>query len=113
MDRTLDRRAHAAEHPDVVREVAALLAARWDPDAELAAPDGARAPTSHASAVLAIYAAGGSPAEVMGYLRRAEEARFVFPRSTGEARAALAQAVLDVVLAHPAGGRRPAGGRER
>ena len=104
MDRALDRRAHAAGHPDVVRRVAALLVERWDPRGELTAPDGERAPVSHATAVLALYAAGGSPAEVMGYLRRAEEARFVFPRSTGEARAALAQAVLDVVLAHPVSG---------
>ena len=86
----------------MVRRVADLLAAQWDPGAEFVAPDGERAPGSHAVAVLGIYAAGGSAAEVMGYLRRAEEAALTTVRSTGEQRAVLAQAVIDIALAVPA-----------
>jgi phosphoglycerate dehydrogenase-like enzyme len=103
MDRPLDRRARAAQNPAVVRGVAALLAARWDPAREYRAPDGATTPEAHARAVLGILGAGGRGSEVMGYLRRAEEAVFVFPRSTAEERAALAQAVEALVLASPAG----------
>jgi phosphoglycerate dehydrogenase-like enzyme len=102
MDRALDRRARAVQNPDVVRAVAALLAERWDPAQEYCAPDGATAPEAHARAVLGIVGAGGRGSEVMGYLRRAEEAVFVFPRSSTGERAALAQSVEALVLASPA-----------
>jgi hypothetical protein len=107
MDRPLDRRARAGANPEVVRRVAAILAERWDPAGELAAPGGARTPEAHAAAVLGIIAAGGRPTEVVGYLRRAEEDAYVLPRSTGAARRALAEAIEAVVLETPAAGDGP------
>ena len=101
MDRVRDRRARAGANPEVVRRVTALLAERWDPAGEFAAPDGPRTPAAHAAAVLGILAAGGRASEVIGYLRRAEEDVYVLPRSTAEVRHALATAVEAVVLETP------------
>ena len=101
MDIPRARRARAGTNPDVIRRVAALLAARWDPDAEFAAPDGARTAEAHAAAVLGVLSAGGSRAEVVGYLRCAEEDLLVFPRSTAEQRWALAEELRNLVLDTP------------
>ena len=101
MERPLDRLAHAAERPDVVARVAALLRTHWDPAAELVAPDGDRGTEAHARAALAILAAGGRQSEVVGYLRRAEEAALGAPRSHGGLRWALAEAILAAALGLP------------
>ncbi|AHG92830.1 hypothetical protein J421_5295 (plasmid) [Gemmatirosa kalamazoonensis] len=98
MDRPLDRLARAGTNPEIVRQVAVLLAERWDPGAELAAPDGTCEPAAHAGAVLGVLGGGGPLADVVGYLRRAEEDRFVFPRSTAAERWALAEAIHALVL---------------
>jgi|GEM_PF-3413155 phosphoglycerate dehydrogenase-like enzyme len=99
MDRALDRRARAVQNRDVVRAVAALLAERWDPARAYHEPDGATAPEAHARAVLGIVGAGGRGSEVIGYLRRAEEAVFVLPRSSAKEQAGLARSVEALVLA--------------
>ena len=101
MDRVIDRLARAGMNPDIVARVAAVLAERWDPAAELTAPDGERSARSHAVAVLGVLGAGGRRSEVIGYLRRAEEDVFVFPRSTAEARQALASEIEAIVLNTP------------
>jgi hypothetical protein len=102
MDSFRDLLGRAGTRPDIVTRVAQVLAARWDPDAELAAPDGERTAEAHAAAVLGILGAGGPLADVVAYLRRAEEDRFVFPRSTAAARWATAEHVRAIVLGLPA-----------
>ena len=104
MDRPLDRRARAGGNPALVIAVARLLASRWDPAGEFATPDGADTPEAHAAAVLGILAAGGRRAEVVGYLRSAEEAALGAPRSTGELRWALAEEIKALVLDTPVSG---------
>jgi hypothetical protein len=104
MDRPLDRRARAGGNLALVTTVARLLAARWDPTGEFATPDGADTPEAHAAAVLGILAAGGRRAEVVAYLRRAEEAALGAPRSTGELRWALTEEIKALVLDTPVSG---------
>jgi hypothetical protein len=96
----------AAGSPDVLAAVEALLAAYWDPNGEwqravlaLAPLDGGRARTlsQHAAAICGLLGAGGSEAEVMGYLRREEEAVWPEARSAGGLRAAIAGAAWRIV----------------
>lgn len=108
MDRPLDRRARAGGNPELVRRVAELLALRWDPDAEFATPDGDPHPEAHAATVLGILAAGGRRAEVVGYLRRAEESALGAVRSTGATRWEVAEAIRTLVLDTPASDAPPA-----
>ena len=82
----------------LLQRVAELLAARWDPNAEFATPslylDAAGNPTTpedrsaraHAEVILAMYAAGGPETDVVGYLRRAEEAALGSARTTANER---------------------------
>jgi hypothetical protein len=108
MDRLIDRRARGGDNPALVAAVASLLAARWDPASEFATPDGADTPEAHAAAVLGILAAGGRRAEVVGYLRTAEEAALGAPRSSGEVRWSLAEEIKALVLDTPVPGERDA-----
>ena len=101
MDRPIGRLARAGTNPELVTRVAAIVAERWDLAAEFPAPDGERSARSHAVAVLGVLGAGGRRSEVIGYLRRAEEGILVFPRSTAEARQALATEIEAIVLDTP------------
>ena len=101
-DTPLDRLARAADRPDSVATVAALLRAEWDAAAEFTAPDGERMAASHARALLGVLAAGGRQSELVGYLRRAEEAALGEPRSDGGFRWALAERIVSVALGLPA-----------
>jgi len=87
--RPIDLHARAAANPDLVARVAELLTAFWDPREEFDAPNGSSSSEAHARAALGILAAGGPAADVMGYLRRAEEAALGAPRTTGRDRWAI------------------------
>ena len=76
-------------HVDTITCVAALLAEHWDRTARFQAPNGACDATSHARAILAIFAGGGPPAQAIGYLRHAEEEALGAPVSTGQERGAM------------------------
>ena len=91
--RPIDLHARAAGNAELVARVAELLAAYWDPAEELRAPDDSTSSEAHARAVLGILAAGGPAADVMGYLRRAEEATLSAARTTGRERWAIASVI--------------------
>src|ERR1700722_6174267 len=85
----------AAFDAAAVQTIAAALQAQWDADGELeraAVAHGSvdeTAPRTYADFALAIaglLAAGGSEAEVSGYLRREEVRLLGAPRSTGKVR---------------------------
>lgn len=65
--------ALAVEDPAVLAKAAALLASKWDPQAEFPAPDGSRNAEAHAAAVIGMLAGGPDTARVAGYLRWCEE----------------------------------------
>jgi hypothetical protein len=107
-----DPRYHgrAAFDPAILARVEALLARDWDADgaivraaADAAPMDGARPRSlaAYAAAVCGILAAGGSEAEVMGYLRREEEYLVDQPRTEGTERAAIAGAAWRLVRGIP------------
>jgi hypothetical protein len=69
----MDEHARAASDSELVARVSELLANHWDPSREFVAPNGSTDPSAHAKALLAIIESGGPAAELVGYLRRAEE----------------------------------------
>lgn len=93
--------ARLAFEPDVVAEIAELLVRYWDPDGavtgaaralesrDLAQP---RSIADYALAVCGILAAGGTEADVSGFLRREETKVLGEPRSRGHTRMPLARA---------------------
>ena len=92
--------------PDIVEKVEELLARDWDPDGAIARAardivpyDDAR-PSSlrdYAAAVCGLLAAGGSAAEVRGYLRRVEEELLGEARSEGPTRGSIAVTAWRIV----------------
>jgi hypothetical protein len=85
----------AAFDAAVVSKIAAALQTQWDPDGKLllAAKTGENADTTaprtyddFALAIAGLLAAGGSEAEVSGYLRREEDRLLGSPQSTGKVR---------------------------
>jgi hypothetical protein len=89
----------AAFDPAIVAEIAQTLRARWDADGELAlaatvgAVGDAAQPKTYEDftlAIVGILGAGGSEAEVAGYLRREEERLIGVARSTGQTRWSIA-----------------------
>jgi hypothetical protein len=91
--RPIDLHTRAAANPELVARVAELLTTFWDPAHEFDAPDGSSSSEAHARAVLGVLAAGGPAADVMGYLRRAEEGALGAPRTTGRERWAIATVI--------------------
>ena len=89
--------ARAASDPRVIAEVAAQLAATWDPAGEFTAPDGDRTAEAHARTIVGILGTGQNEAAVMGYLRHAEAEALGEPRSTGHQRHAIAKAAWRVM----------------
>jgi hypothetical protein len=89
----LDFHARVAANEELIGRVSALLAEHWDPEARFRAPNGACDPSSHARAVLGILAAGGPAAQVMGYLRYAEEELLGAAVSNGQLRGAIANRI--------------------
>ncbi len=105
----------------LLHRVAELLAAYWDPQAEFAAPavylnaagspvtpGDRRAAMAHGEVILAMYAAGGPQADVVGYLRHAEEEALGRARTTTGQRWALAAVIWRWSHGHepvPASGR--------
>ena len=87
--------ARAAANEELIRRVGALLAEHWDRAGRFQAPNGAYDATSHARAILAIFAGGGPPAQAIGYLRHAEEEALGAPVSTGQERGE----VIDLIWA--------------
>lgn len=96
----------AAGSAAVIAQVEALLARAWDPNGELVSAarlsdsrDHGRPRTlaEFAAAVCGILGAGGSEAEVSGYLRREEAALWELPRTQGTERAAIAGAAWRIV----------------
>ena len=96
----------AAGSPLVIAQVEAVLARAWDPDGELVKAAMSVNPSDHgrlrtlaefAAAVCGMLGAGGSEAEVSGYLRREEEAVWEEARTTGDQRAAIAGAAWRIV----------------
>ncbi|MGH7719273.1 MAG: hypothetical protein ACREON_10560 [Gemmatimonadaceae bacterium] len=85
--------ARADANEELIARVASLLAREWDPAREFRAPDGSGDPAAHARTLLAILAGGGGAAQVVGYLRRAEEEILGVARSTGAARWSLADQI--------------------
>jgi hypothetical protein len=93
----------SGQNAALLHRVSELLAAHWDPRAEflgpptylnasgdIVSPEQPRMPETHAEVVLALYAAGGPQADVVGYLRRAEEAALGRARTNTGQRWALA-----------------------
>jgi hypothetical protein len=85
----------AAFDAAVVSTIAAALQTQWDPDGTLLLAattwenEDTTAPRTYddfALAIAGLLAAGGSEAEVSGYLRREEERLLGAPRSTGKVR---------------------------
>ena len=96
----------ASSMPDIVEKLEALLARDWDADGELVRAardivpyDDARPNTlrDYAAAVCGILAAGGSAAEVRGYLRRVEEELLGEARSEGPTRGSIAVTAWRIV----------------
>jgi hypothetical protein len=85
--------ARAGGDRALIASVAADLRSRWDPSGEFQAPDGEKAPESHAIAILGILATGGNTAAVKGYLRRAETTALGEPRTTSQERGAMAEGI--------------------
>jgi hypothetical protein len=93
----------------VVAAIAAVLRTQWDSDgalarASVASKDDqtlARTYDDFALAVAGILGAGGSEAEVAGYLRREEERLLGTARSTGQIRWVIAQAAWRAVRGIP------------
>ena len=85
-----DFHARADANEDLIARVAAVLVEHWDAEGRFHAPNGETNPASHARAVLAILGGGGGPAQVVGYLRTAEEEAFGEPVSGAQMRWALA-----------------------
>jgi hypothetical protein len=90
----------AAFDPRIVAEIARVLRTVWDPDgvlglaASTAAAKDSVEPGTHeefALTIAGILGAGGSEAEVCGYLRREEERLTGAARSTGQLRWDIAQ----------------------
>ena len=88
-----DFHARAGANEQLIARVAALLAEHWDPERRFRAPDGLYDASSHARAVLSILAGGGPAAQVVGYLRQAEEEVLGDAVSTAPERWALADLV--------------------
>ena len=93
--------ARLAFEPAVLAEVRDLLARYWDPDGVIAAGAHAlatrdlaqaRSIADYALAVSGMLAAGGSEADVSGFLRREEAKLLGEPRSSGHTRVPLARA---------------------
>jgi hypothetical protein len=93
--------ARLAFEPAVVGEVKALLLRYWDPDGVLSAAARelesrdlaqARSIADYAMAVCGMLAAGGTEADVSGFLRGEEAKLLGEPRSTGHTRMPLARA---------------------
>jgi hypothetical protein len=100
----------AAFDPAIVAAIATILRTQWDSDGELAlaastaVSDDVIQPKTHedfALAIAGLLGAGGSEAEVSGYLRREEERLLGTARSTGEARWPIAQAAWRAVRGSP------------
>lgn len=96
----------AAFSPDVIRQVEAVLKRAWDANgeliraAEVADPHDYARPrtlTAYATAVCALLGAGGSEAQVCGYLRREEEALLGAARTIAQERGAIAGAAWRIV----------------
>lgn len=96
----------AAGAADVIAQVEALLARMWDPSGDLVRTAASANPLDNgrprtlaefAAAVCGMLGAGGSEAEVRGYLRREELALWTEARSDGQQRAAIAGAAWRIV----------------
>jgi hypothetical protein len=94
----------------VVAAIAAVLRTEWDSDgalalaARVASKDDqtlARTYDDFALAVAGVLGAGGSEAEVAGYLRREEERLLGVARSTGQMRWTIAQTAWRLVRGIP------------
>lgn len=90
---SLDKHARAASDSELVARVSELLAAHWDASREFRAPDGSTDPSAHAVALLVIMESGGPAAELVGYLRRAEEASLEHTRTRTGFRWAISMAI--------------------
>jgi hypothetical protein len=93
--------ARLAFEPAMLAQVTELLARYWDPDGVIAAAAlafetrdlaQARSIADYALAVCGMLAAGGSEADVSGFLRREEAKLLGEPRSSGHTRVPLARA---------------------
>jgi hypothetical protein len=96
----------AAFDPTIVAAIAQVLRTMWDADgglvlaATIASGDNPAQPRTYedfALSIAGILGAGGSEAEVSGYLRREEERLLGVPRLTGQARWLIAQAAWRAV----------------
>ena len=89
----IDFHARADANDELIARVAALMAEHWQPQDRFRAPNGATDAATHARVVLGIAAGGGSAAQIVGYLRRAEEDAFGDPLSSAQMRWALADLI--------------------